>query len=477
MLEMWDRTLEQVLNKPAFNVLPELKDQDFKNLLDNVFLSGERFVAQELPIAIKRNGRLENAFVKFVYEPMREADGTISGLMALADEITEQVLARKKIELQALMVHELLMNAPGFVATLVGKDHVYELVNERYQGLIGQRKIQGKTMMEALPELAGQGLDKLMDNVYNTGEPYVGIDMPITLARDENVASEERYFNFSYQPMYDENRNINSVLVFGYEVTDQVISKNKHLENEQFRANELEEKVQQRTLELSKANEDLIKMNQELESFTYVSSHDLQEPLRKIQTFLSYLLQNEYLYLSDNGKDYFQRVNNAVVRMQALIKDLPDYSHAQITDHQFLYTDLDIIIKEVKVEFSEAMLEQSAILEAENIGQADISPFQFRQVINNLIASSLKFSKPGIAPHIIIQSSIVEGSQLQYQNLDKPGGKPPANNAYFHLSVTDNGIGFEPKYKYKIFQVFQRLHSRGKICRHRHRACDRKKNS
>jgi len=330
---MWDRTLEQVLNKPAFNVLPELKDQDFKNLLDNVFLSGERFVAQELPIAIKRNGRLENAFVKFVYEPMREADGTISGLMALAHEITEQVLARKKIKLQAMMVHELLMNAPGFVATLGGKDHVYELVNERYQGLIGQRKIQGKTMMEALPELAGQGLDKLMDNVYNTGEPYVGIDMPITLARDENVASEERYFNFSYQPMYDENRNINSVLVFGYEVTDQVISKNKHLENEQFRANKLEEKVQQRTLELSKANEDLIKMNQELESFTYVSSHDLQEPLRKIQTFLSYLLQNEYLYLSDNGKDYFQRVNNAVIRMQALIKDLPDYSHAQITDH------------------------------------------------------------------------------------------------------------------------------------------------
>ncbi len=98
MVLMWGRTTEQVLNKPTFEVLPELKEQGFRELLDGVYHTGERYVVQELPINLMRNGNLENAYVKFVYEPLREADGTISGVMALAHEITEQVLSRKKIE-------------------------------------------------------------------------------------------------------------------------------------------------------------------------------------------------------------------------------------------------------------------------------------------------------------------------------------------------------------------------------------------
>ena len=98
MYEMWDRTLEEALDKPVFEVLPELMEQGIKELLGNVYKTGERFVADELPINLKRKGKIENAFVKFVYEPLREADGTISGVMALAHEITEQVTFRKKIE-------------------------------------------------------------------------------------------------------------------------------------------------------------------------------------------------------------------------------------------------------------------------------------------------------------------------------------------------------------------------------------------
>jgi two-component system sensor histidine kinase VicK len=98
MVEMWDRKTPDVLNKPAFDVLTELKDQGFKELLDGVFYSGKRYVTEELPINLKRHGKIENAFVKFVYEPLRDEDGTISGVMALAHEITEQVLARKQVE-------------------------------------------------------------------------------------------------------------------------------------------------------------------------------------------------------------------------------------------------------------------------------------------------------------------------------------------------------------------------------------------
>ncbi len=169
-----------------------------------------------------------------------------------------------KLAVQAKMVENLLMNAPAFIATLAGPTHIYEVVNELYQSLFGKRQLKGLALLEALPELVGQGFDVLLDNVYRTGEIFVGIDIPITLARDINLEPELRYFNFSYQPIYDENNTIYSILVFGYEVTEQVVSKNKNLESQKIRAAELEQKVQQRTLELLEANEMLQKSYQEI---------------------------------------------------------------------------------------------------------------------------------------------------------------------------------------------------------------------
>ena len=459
MKEFWGKG-DEVEGKTLLQVLPELKDQPFPGMIDSVYTSGNPVYANEILARLNHNGNIEDRYFNIVYQALLEADETISGVITIAHEVTNQVVARKKMETQAVMVQNLLMTAPGFCATLNGPDHVYDLVNEQYQGLFGQRKILGKPLMVALPELEGQGIDKLLDKVYNTGKPYVGIDIPITLASDENLAPEERYFNFSYQPMYDEQKIIYSILVFGYEVTDQVIAKNKNLQNEQSRANELEEKVQQRTLELGKANDDLKKINLELESFTYVSSHDLQEPLRKIRTFLNLILQKEYAVLSETGKDYFQRVNNAAIRMQTLIKDLLNYSHAQITVRQSIKTNLDIIIGEVKAEFSDALLEKAAILEAGNIGEADISPFQFRQVIINLVTNALKFSRPGVPPRIIIKSDVIEAGKLQEENPAIFGGMLPAEKFYLHIWISDNGIGFNPEYKDKIFQVFQRLHGK-----------------
>ena len=191
--------------------------------------------------------------------------GEVNGAINILFDITELAVARKKLEVQAIMVEEMLLTAPAFIATLSGPDHVYELVNERYQQLFGKRKIQGKPIIVALPELEGQGFVELLDNVYNTGKPFIGIDIPLTLARDEDMPPELRYFNFSYQAIYDEHKTIYSILVFGYEVTDQVIAKNKNLEDHQLREKDLEEKVQERTLELNEANKTLLQRNQEIE--------------------------------------------------------------------------------------------------------------------------------------------------------------------------------------------------------------------
>jgi PAS domain-containing protein len=241
-----------------------MKDQGFKELLDEVYNTGKPFIADERPITLKRKGKLEEAYVKFIYEPLREEDGSYHGVMALAHEITGQVVARKRMEAQALMVHNMLMAAPAFVCTLGGPDHVYKLVNPRYQQLFGTRKIQGLSIKEALPELEGQGFYELLDKVYNTGEVYLGLDVPIILGRDDATILETRFFNLSYQPMYDENKNIYSILVFGYEVTNQVNSRNRYLEKEKKLAKRLEVEVKQRTLELIEKNKELEQKNHEI---------------------------------------------------------------------------------------------------------------------------------------------------------------------------------------------------------------------
>lgn len=121
MLEFWGRTQKEVLNKPVFEALPEVKEQGFKELLDTVYKRGERFVAEELPVNLMRGGKIENAFVKFIYEPLHEEDGTISGIMAVAHEITEQVVARKKVEESEVFTRTVLESNPDCVKVLDGE--------------------------------------------------------------------------------------------------------------------------------------------------------------------------------------------------------------------------------------------------------------------------------------------------------------------------------------------------------------------
>ena len=206
---------------------------------------------------------------------------------------------------------------------------------------------------------------------------------------------------------------------------------------------------------LEKQNEELAKMNKELESFNYISSHDLQEPLRKIQVIASRLLETEHQNLSNTGKEYFNRLERSARRMQTLIRDLLAYSRANTSEGKFENTDLKTIVEEVRIEFNEIIKEKQATIEANDLGNCSVMRFQFLQLMTNLISNALKFSKPEVAPHIIVKSSIAKGSELDNDKL-----LPDSN--YCHITISDNGIGFEPQYSEMVFQVFKRLHGKDK---------------
>ena len=206
------------------------------------------------------------------------------------------------------------------------------------------------------------------------------------------------------------------------------------------------EEKEKRATELSIANKELL-------AFTYVSSHDLQEPLRKIQTFCSIILANENNKLSENGKYNFERMQLAAGRMQQLIDDLLAFSRINTTELIFENTDIKIIIDEIRNDLKDTINEKNATIEAFDLGSAFIIPFQFRQLMYNLISNALKFSKPNQPSHIIIKRQIVKGGDAINDNLS-------VHKYYCHFSVTDNGIGFEPHFSERIFEVFQKLHSK-----------------
>jgi signal transduction histidine kinase len=153
-------------------------------------------------------------------------------------------------------------------------------------------------------------------------------------------------------------------------------------------------------------------------------------------------------------------MQNAAKRMQALIDDLLAYSRTNTTERKFEKTDLNQIVQDVKKELREVIEEKQAVIETHEMCEVDIIPFQLHQLLHNLFSNALKFSKAGTPPRIFVKSAIGTGSELQNVNPEVPAGKLLPQEIYCHISVTDNGIGFEPEYKDKIFEIFQRLHAK-----------------
>ena len=224
----------------------------------------------------------------------------------------------------------------------------------------------------------------------------------------------------------------------------------------------LESEVNERTKELSVAkdnltfkNEELLRMNKELESFAYVSSHDLQEPLRKIQTFANRILEKESENLSDLGKEYLKRMSLAGERMQQLIQDLLAYSRTKTSNRKFESTNLETILNDIKDDLKDEIKQKDVVIETDETCyiMVKVIPFQFRQLLYNLISNSIKFSKTEVQPVIKLTCKIDKGSKIFHQYL-------VPDQKYYHLKISDNGIGFKPDYKEKIFEIFQRLHGR-----------------
>lgn len=237
-------------------------------------------------------------------------------------------------------------------------------------------------------------------------------------------------------PIIENNREMGAVLVFK-DITERRKS---------------EEALAQKADELARSNA-------ELEQFAFVASHDLQEPLRKIQAFGDRLKTKCEKVELGEGRDYLERMQNAAARMQTLINDLLAFSRVIRSSQPFVPVDLGAVTKEVLNDLEVRIEKNKASVEVGELPTIDADPLQIRQLMQNLLSNALKFQPPDAKPVVKISSCIIPAPPWN-QPAAGENGKPAADYSTCELSVQDNGIGFEEKYLEKIFAVFQRLHGR-----------------
>ncbi|GAA4503463.1 hypothetical protein GCM10023172_28340 [Hymenobacter ginsengisoli] len=427
----------ELLGRTTAEALPEAVAQGFVALLDGVYQTGETFFGRELPLAITPpDGQpAQTTYFNFTYQPYRE-NGAIVGISVFTYDVTAQVLARREADQQRGLLHTLFMDAPAPIAILDGPSHVYQLVNPAYQQIFPGRALAGRAVAEALPELADTAVPGLLARVYGTGEPFVAQELPLQLARHEGAALQELFFNFTYQPRYNALGQIDGILVFAYEVTDQVRARRVVEENRQ--------QAQALADELAATNLRLRRTNADLDTFVYTASHDLKSPITNLEGLFTALRQQlppEALQAPLVPR-LLSMMDDAVGRFRETLAHLTDVSKLQQADGTPAEAvDLAALVRAVRLDLAIDLAAAGASLTVEvtSCPTVHFSAKNLRSVVYNLLSNAIKYRAPDRLPQVALRCRRAEGQVL--------------------LEVQDNGLGLDATQQSKLFGMFRRLHS------------------
>jgi len=471
---------------PLREAMPELltEGQPFLKILDDVFTTGVPFISPASLVKIVQDGVLNDNYYNISYTPLRNSAGEIYGILDIAIDVTEQVNAQRAlqesestlrgaIEIAEMGIWELniktgittysdrLKELFEFSKDYIQLDQLYNPIHEK-----DRLRIEKAVEKASVP-----GSDGFLDEEYSIVTQVTGRHRVVR-------AQAKMYFDKEGKP-------------------DKLVGSMRDMTEVHHTQLALEQLVQERTEELAAANEELATINEELastneelasgndeyafinekmeetnsrllrsnndlETFAYVASHDLQEPLRKIQQFGN-LLMTRHGDAIGSGITYVERMQSAASRMSNLINDLLNFS--RVTTHPDIIdtVPLEGVISQVLTTLELVIQETGAQINVYPLPTIAGNPTQLMQLFQNLLSNAIKFSRvnssgmPAI-PMITIKSQIVAFADL-------PANAKPNRlaAAYYRIDVTDNGVGFDEKYVDRIFQLFQRLHGRSEF--------------
>lgn len=434
----WRRTLEEVQGRPFLELFPELESQVFPQRLLQVYSTGIAHSENNaLAYVDSSDGRKEYIF-DYEYAPLLDENKKVDGILISAYDVTDRVRSEQALKVSEDRFKSIASVMQQFIWTATPKgqlDYFNEAIYE-FSGKTEEDLLTNGWLSIVHPDDRDENI-KLWLQSINTGKDF------IFEHRFRKSNGDYRWQLSRAVAQRDDQGTILQWVGTSTDIHDQI----KFQET-------LEDLVDARTKDLSILNIELQSSNQDLESFAYISSHDLQEPLRKIQTFISIILDSDYENLSDRGKSYFLRVESAAARMKNLITDLLTYSRTSAVDKDFEKVNLQELLEEIEGDFIETLEDKNGNITVESMPIVSGVSFQLSQLLVNLISNSIKFARDGVPPQIKISSKILSGSEINNPNLY-------ANQKYVEITLQDNGIGFSQEYASKIFEVFQRLHAKG----------------
>lgn len=456
------RPADQIIGKSLLEALPELQGQGFQELLRSVIETGIPFTASERPVQIIRNDELVTIYVDMTYQPRKERNDTVSGVLVIATDVTGQVRARKNIEQAERRLRDAVelaglgtwqIDLPS--GAIEFSDRLRDWFSITGDDAVTLDKIYAAVKHQDLPLIQRAAEEARAIGVRDT------YDLEFTL--NATADHTERILHAAGTAIYNNNGEISGINGNIQDVTVErelqrtleklVMLRTEELEavNEELAA--INEEYMATNEELTHLNEKLSRSNDNLQHFAYVASHDLQEPLRKIQAFGG-LLKSRFAAELGSGSEYLDRMQAAASRMSMLIEDLLTFSRVSQKE-SFAITSLNEVVQTVLADVDLTIHQSHAVV---NVGELPVvvgDRLQLGQLFLNLISNALKFHEAGATPEITITATKVGGSEMD-ENI-KPGH---ISNVYHRIDVSDNGIGFDEKYTARIFQIFQRLHGK-----------------
>ncbi|QJW91158.1 PAS domain S-box protein [Spirosoma taeanense] len=437
MLKLWGKGAS-VIGKKLRDALPELDGQPFYDLLNTVYTTGVAYQGTEDRADLVVDGKLQTFYFNFTYKPLRDAEGHVYAILNMAVDITYQVTAKQQFQEAQESLREavdLAELAPWTTNLLTGE----MICSERVNNWLGvSERITPEIVGRCIHEKDQARVNRIAQAAMN---PSSGGKMELEYTVVHQQTQEERILRTQARVLFTEQG-----LPYLIRGTSQDITAHRITEQA------LEKQVQLRTEELIKSNSQLKQSNQELERYAYVASHDLQEPLRKIQMYSS-LIRERYLQdISSEGRNHLIKIEESANRMSVLIKNILDFSRINHESGFLNHVDLHEVVEDVVRDFDLLLTQKNGRVDVGELCAIPAIPLQMTQLFYNLIANSLKFTQEGVPPVITIASQVLTAQELRAH--EKLNPRIP----YCKLSVSDNGIGFNPAFVDKIFGLFQRLH-------------------
>jgi PAS domain S-box-containing protein len=380
----------QAVGTPGRIVWAEIWPQ-IQPMFDQIKAGGPPIYADDAPFLVRRESdardpREPNAWFTFALSPVRDENGDIIAFMNIVSETTSRILAERSLETALRQaeraearLREVFAQAPAFLAVLRGEDHVFEYVNTAYYQLVGHRELLGKPVWEALPEVRGQGFEDLLNTVLQTGEPFIGREIKVTVARTPDSDPEERFVDLVYYPITDQDGRRTGVVAHGADVTEHVLAR------------------QEAQLLRVKAEE----ANQAKSAFLANMSHEIRTPINAVIGYADLLDAGIGGHLSGLQQDYVTRILGSSRHLLSLVNDILDLSKIEAGEMTVreeatsLRDPVEQAIDMVRPEAESKGLDLTLEWTCDKSVCVKADEARVRQIVLNLLSNAVKFTEQG----------------------------------------------------------------------------------